>query len=363
MNPAAYPFDSDPSQCFSRLAGSGTMWAAMIVDVHSHIWPLPHQMVPTAVPLLEAAGAQPWQRLDASAATHSRAAENVQMSIVHGLRSVHAGVEVSHEQVAAAVAQHADAGVGAAGIDPMPGDADASIDEAKMRNLAAVTISPAGQAMHPQHSRAMKVYERCQHERLAVFVHGPRLFGDKAVLEFARPELYDAVATEFADLRLVITQIGRPWVEPTLSLISKHPHVYADVAGLVEQPWFLYQALLAAGQYGAMDKLLLGSGFPLCTPRQAIHNLYSINTMLQGTNLPTIPRQQLRGIVERDAFACLGIEPKHEMGDAAEAGPDDAGDAEAQGAGADGGDTGKAMQTGDPGEDVAAADLVEKQAP
>ena len=339
------------------------MWAAMIIDVNSHIWPLPHQMVPTAVPLLEAAGPQPWQRLDASAATHSRAAENVQMSIVHGLRSVHAGVEVSHEQVEAAVAQHADAGVGAAGIDPMLGGLEASIDEAKARNLVAVTVSPAGQAMHPQHSRAMKVYERCQHERLAVFVHGPRLFGDKAVLEFARPELYDVVATEFADLRLVITEIGRPWIEPTLCLISKHPHVYADVAGLVEQPWLLYQAVLAAGQYGAMDKLLLGSGFPLCTARQAIHNLYSINTILQGTNLPTIPRQQLRGIVERDAFACLGIERGHEVRDAGVEGGDETGQVQAEGGAAQGSDAGEAEPGDEPGENVPAADVAEKQAP
>ena len=36
-------------------------------------------------------------------------------------------------------------------------------------------------------------------------------------------------------------------------------------------------------------------------------SIYSINTFTQGTPLPSIPREQLRSIVERDALACLGI--------------------------------------------------------
>jgi hypothetical protein len=38
-----------------------------------------------------------------------------------------------------------------------------------------------------------------------------------------------------------------------------------------------------------------------------IEALYSINHPCHGTNLPTIPRECLRGIVERDSLALLGI--------------------------------------------------------
>ena len=34
---------------------------------------------------------------------------------------------------------------------------------------------------------------------------------------------------------------------------------------------------------------------------------YSINQFAQGTNLPVVPREALRGIVERDALGLLGL--------------------------------------------------------
>ena len=75
----------------------------------------------------------------------------------------------------------------------------------------------------------------------------------------------------------------------------------------MHQPWEAYQALLGAYQFGVMDKLLFGSGFPSATASQCIEELYSINHMVHGTNLPAIPREQLRGIVERDTLTLLGI--------------------------------------------------------
>jgi hypothetical protein len=68
-----------------------------------------------------------------------------------------------------------------------------------------------------------------------------------------------------------------------------------------------YQALLGAHQLGVMDKLLFGSGFPAASASQCIEALYSINQLVHQTNLPTVPREAIRGIVERDALSALGI--------------------------------------------------------
>jgi hypothetical protein len=38
-----------------------------------------------------------------------------------------------------------------------------------------------------------------------------------------------------------------------------------------------------------------------------IEALYSINHLVHGTNLPAIPREELRSVVERDALRLLGI--------------------------------------------------------
>ena len=65
---------------------------------------------------------------------------------------------------------------------------------------------------------------------------------------------------------------------------------------------------MPAYEYGVMEKLLFGSDFPHRSPAECIEALYSLNQISAGTNLTAIPRQKLRGIVERDALALLGIE-------------------------------------------------------
>jgi len=97
-------------------------------------------------------------------------------------------------------------------------------------------------------------------------------------------------------------------MDETLVMVGKHSRVFTDIAGIVSRPWQLYNALLNASSMGVMDKLLFGSGFPHHTPAAAIEALYSINTYSHGTAMPSIPRSQLRSIVERDSLLCLGIE-------------------------------------------------------
>jgi hypothetical protein len=57
-----------------------------------------------------------------------------------------------------------------------------------------------------------------------------------------------------------------------------------------------------------MNKLLFGSGFPLSTPGQCIETLLGLNMVLADTNLPTVPRNNIRSIIERDTLGLLGIE-------------------------------------------------------
>jgi hypothetical protein len=109
-------------------------------------------------------------------------------------------------------------------------------------------------------------------------------------------------------LRLVLAQLGHPFLDETLCLLAKHPHVFADVSGLLARPWQAYQALVSTYQNSVIDKLLFGSDFPYTVATKCIEQLYQINGFAQGTNLPVIPRESLRGIVERDALTLLGIE-------------------------------------------------------
>ncbi len=282
----------------------------MIVDVHAHAWTSPEQLGPAAYHKIQNLTPSPEQHLDAGPSARHPAMANVDWVILHGLAAEQAGAKVRTEDVAMAIDAAPEKTLGFAGIDPIAAGPRANelIDHAKILGMVGITICPAAASMHPCHTRAMALYERCEHEKLPVFVLGSSLFGNAATMPFAQPEQFDQIARDFPNLHLVMGEVGRPWIEPVLTLISNHPHMYASIDGLIGQPWMLYQSLLLADQYRATEKLLFASGFPFCTPKMALVNLYSVNQYAVNTHLPHISRRKIRNIVERNALACLGLE-------------------------------------------------------
>ncbi len=176
--------------------------------------------------------------------------------------------------------------------------------------MPGLSVAPAAQDFHPSDTRAMLVYGEACRRRMPILFHTGVHISALTKLEYAKPVLLDAVAREFPDLAIVIAHMGFPWVSETITLLAKHPNVYTEISWLLHQPWQAYQALLSAHQYGVMNKLLFGSGFPAASASHCIEDLYSINHLVHGTNLPSIPREQLRGIVERDALTLLGLPPR-----------------------------------------------------
>jgi predicted TIM-barrel fold metal-dependent hydrolase len=174
--------------------------------------------------------------------------------------------------------------------------------------LRGVTFSPANQDFHPTDTRAMRVYAEAEQLGMPILFHPGGQFTEASKLEFARPYLLDEVARSFPRLRLVIAQLGQPWVDETIMMLGKHTNVFADVSGLLSRPWQAYGALVGAYQYGVIEKLLFGSDFPYTNAADCIEALYSLNQIPQGTNMPVVPREALRGIVERDTLNLLGLE-------------------------------------------------------
>jgi len=211
--------------------------------------------------------------------------------------------------VAAYVQQSPDRLIGFAGVDPSrPKQA---IDELRRAHeelgMQGVTIWPAAQDFHPASSAAMRLYTEACRLDMPVLIHQDLRASENTKMEFARPYLVDEVAREFPSLKLIISQLGYPWMEEAVALLAKHRNVYADISGLLDYPWKAYNALLSAYQAGVMDHLLFGSNFPYATTANCIESLYGINQFSHGTALPAIPREQLRQIVERDTLHVLGI--------------------------------------------------------
>lgn len=287
----------------------------MVIDIHTSIWSNPDQLGRERAEALRRQQAQHWGQFDASVAAHEVAMRCVDGAVVLGFRSERLNALIPNEVIAEFVARDQQRRIGIAGVDPMADDIDRQLDAAISLGLSGIALSPPYQGFHPQHSTAMRLYERCVEAGMPVFVTLDSPITSGALLEFARPVLWDEVARSVPGLSLVFGQLGHPWIDETLMLLAKHANVYADISGVAGRPWQLYNALLNAVSMGVMDKLLFGSGFPFQMPAKIIETMYSINTFSHGTQLPSIPRTQIRRIVERDSLTCLGIDavvtPRH----------------------------------------------------
>ena len=241
---------------------------------------------------------------------HRTATRPVDKVFVLAYRSYYLEAEIPNDYVAAYVRQQPDRLIGFASVDPTrPQDAIQELRRAREQlGMHGLTIWPAAQDFHPAATSAMRLYPEACRLGMPVLFHTDVASTPASKMEYARPVLVDEVAREFPDMRIIVAQLGYPWTEETIALLAKHSNVHADISGLMVRPWHAYNALLSAYQAGVMDRLLFGSNFPYASPAGCIESLYSINQFCHGTNLPTIPREQLRQIVERDALELLGIE-------------------------------------------------------
>ena len=118
----------------------------------------------------------------------------------------------------------------------------------------------------------------------------------------------DEIAIAFPELRIVMAHLGHPWQADTMTVIRKHPHVYADVSAGFYRPWSFYSAMRLMTEWGVLDKLLFGSDFPVATPSETIDGLRAVNDIPARSGLPRMPEDAIEAIIERDALACLGLE-------------------------------------------------------
>ena len=239
---------------------------------------------------------------------HLAAAETVDTCIV--LATAEGSSQEVNKKLSEYVSKHKEKMVGFAVVEPTK-------DKTNVKNLAFLTdklqlkgtvLYCSSCGFHPAHSRAMRFYKSVQELALPVFFHnGGLALGPDAVLDYAQPYLLDEVAREFSALKIIIGTMGIPFVEQTLSMVAKHKNVYADLTIRPSNIWQVYNMVAAAHECGVMDKLLFGSGFPFSKAGECMETLLGFNKLLADTNLPTVPRGNIRNIIERDTLELLGI--------------------------------------------------------
>ena len=258
----------------------------MIVDCHTHIGSAVIESVPSE---------------------HLAAMETVDACIVLA-ESKDSNTE-TNKQLSEYVNSHSEKTVGFAVVDPTKDDISikniTSISD--KQGLHGVVLYCSNACFHPTDSDAMRFYETAQELSLPIFFHNAGYLEPQAILNYAQPFLLDEIARTFPDLKIIIGTMGMPFVEQTLAMVAKHKNVYADLTVKTSSVWRTYNTVVAAYEYNVMDKLLFGSGFPGSKQGQCIETLLGFNKLLADTNLPTVPRDNIRNIIERDTLELLGI--------------------------------------------------------
>ncbi|MEN6333635.1 MAG: amidohydrolase family protein [Phycisphaerales bacterium] len=258
----------------------------MIIDCHTHL-----------------------RSLDsADTSEHLAAVETVDACVV--LASCNGPREDTNRKLSEYVGRHREKMVGFAVADPTQDRINdkglASLTEKLGLKGLVVYCSMAG--FHPAHSQAMRLYEVAQEAGLPIFFHnGSHALSAQAILEYAQPYLLDEVARAFPRLKIVIGNMGVPFVEQTLSMVAKHENVFADLTIRPSKLWQTYNIVIAAYERNVMDKLVFGSGFPAANSGECIEALLGFNMLMADTKLPTVPRGSIRSVIERDSLELLGV--------------------------------------------------------
>ncbi len=275
----------------------------MIVDTHTHLWESSSQ-------LGLCGDTERQRRYPAASKTSSTynlhiASEAVDVSFLLGFRSKLLGVDIPNKFIADCSYQYKGSLMGFGSVDPNVDDIASEAEKIRSEyKLYGFVVSPGGQGFHPTSTSALPLYDYAGEHSMPIIIHNGSPFGTPAV-EFTNPVLWSQVLRDYSDVNFVFTDMGWPWTDQTLMLLAEYENTFMDLAGLLQRRWVGYQALINASQMNVLDKVFLGSDFPSSGASAAIEAIYSINHLGSNSDLPTIPRQKLHGIVERNVVELL----------------------------------------------------------
>jgi len=180
-----------------------------------------------------------------------------------------------NEYIAKYCKQHEGFYLGYAGIDPNM-DKKGALREldrcVKDYGIVGLKFHPAYQNFFPNdHERAYPLYEKCVEYGLPILFHTGTTRMTRCTIRTCRPEFLDEVATDFPDLRIIMSHYGWPWTEEALAVITRHEHVYLDLSGWMPTYIFAHQPCVFHYMNSVVpEKFVYGSDFPALTPKDWI---------------------------------------------------------------------------------------------
>jgi len=172
----------------------------------------------------------------------------------------------------------------------------------------AIKLGPNYQDFDPTSRDAFRLFARLEHDGIPIVFHTGTSPMTEAPLTYAHPLTLDKVAMAFPRLKMVLAHLSHPWQGDCLAVVRKHPNVWADVSAQFYRPYSFWQGMRLFYEWGVTQKILFASDWPVTRPQDNIDSLRGLEKFANDHHLPTIPSEEIEGIINRDALDILGLD-------------------------------------------------------
>ncbi|MBB6122967.1 amidohydrolase family protein [Sphingobium subterraneum] len=219
-----------------------------------------------------------------------------------------------NEYIGKYAAQNPDLYLGFAGIDPNSDrkGALAEVDRCvKDYGIVGLKFHPAYQNFFPNdRERAYPLYEKCVEYGIPVLFHTGATRMTRCTIKTCRPEFLDDVATDFPDLRIIMSHYGWPWTQEALAVIWRHQHVYMDLSGWM--PTYIFAHEPGVFQYMNSvfpEKFVFGSDYPAISPKVWIEDFSKFweNGLEWGGKVRKFKEENLEKFFRTNAIEALNL--------------------------------------------------------
>ncbi|MBO8162793.1 MAG: amidohydrolase [Brevibacillus sp.] len=129
------------------------------------------------------------------------------------------------------------------------------------------------------------LYDDAAEHGLPVLVHMGFSPIKRVSYRHCHPSRLEHVLKRYLTLTLVIAHMGWPWIEETIVLLARYPHVYADLSIVSSfQPVDQVVAILGkAAAAGVAHKLLFGTDYPMCGLSEGVDRIKQIKQRMSAS--------------------------------------------------------------------------------
>ena len=170
---------------------------------------------------------------------------------------------LANEYVAKLQERYPDRFIVLAGVNPHKGLSAVREFEYAVKELGlkGLRIAPFELEIYPTDRRMYLLYEKCVELDVPCFSHCSVNFVPSCKMEYGHPRYLDEVASDFPELKIIISHGGNGFGPPILAVAQRHPNVYLEFSAL--RPKYMAPEFIQAANTYLKKKCIFGTDYPL----------------------------------------------------------------------------------------------------